>query len=345
MVGIAGTAMNAPVTESTSYEVLKERVGMSVHRVGDTVIKAATNEHNEIALRNEARMLLTLHGLGIAPMLHDYTMGWLDSSRLIQEYIPPGQPIADIEAYRRNCVRLLYILRERGIFHGDLTQYNVHDRDNSPIALDWLQATFTHETLWEPRPRTEDVNALLSLFISRTGDPYRVARRWLAIRDTGVLVPGDTLLDLGCHMGDFCGLAAMDGLVATGVDNNSIRDGLTFARDYWQHGLGMPVSFIESDVFNWVHIKPKDCDTVLMLSMFPYLIRQRGQAVATDFLQQVRAHCRNLFIEIQYHGDGPGPEFLKNDDDCYSYLTSDACGGHPVERVSTIEGRTIWLVH
>jgi hypothetical protein len=85
-------------------------------------------------------------------------------------------------------------------------------------------------------------------------------------------------------------------------------------------------------------------DTVLLLSVWPYIFNRIGIG-ARQLLKRIQ-RAGQLIFETQLYGDGPGPNFLRTDQDVYEMLS----GYGSVERLAQIPvhgrnaARSVWLV-
>jgi hypothetical protein len=135
--------------------------------------------------------------------------------------------------------------------------------------------------------------------------------RWTAIRDA-IEPPllGKVLLDFGCHEGAFVGAAAKAGMTAYGVDRDETA--LVLARARW--GL-LGAHFLCKDIVDLDNFQMLHADVALLLSTWAYIVRDRGAFTGELLIHDLLASIPVLFFETQLWGDGPGPAFLKTDDD------------------------------
>jgi 2-polyprenyl-3-methyl-5-hydroxy-6-metoxy-1,4-benzoquinol methylase len=300
--------------------------GLDVIREAGGIVKIAHTPGDLEGIRNEARMLRLLSGSGFAPELIDEK-----EDRIIEEDLGEGEPIQDGEAFRRNCVRLLWALQQVNIRHGDLTGANIIVKADRPMAIDFQQSNLYSEGPPQKRPLSD------SYFLWRfaanspaeqhpTPDTPRVIRRWLAVLGSlGGLAPdmplrGKMLLDLGCFQGDFCAMAAAEGMRAHGIDTggfNPVENSLERAAALWESMLGTNIGFAPDNILGWPHF---DYDVVLLFSTWSYVLNDYGKERAFDLLARIVGGCGVLFFETQLAGDGPGPDFLVTDDDVANML-------------------------
>ncbi len=287
-------------------------------------------DHNADALKNEARMLDLMEGSGYSPRVLAAVEGMIDQDDLGDTEAP-----TDPELWRRNCVKMLAEIRARGLRHGDLVGSNIITRGNHPYAIDWQEGHLLTEPAPQKQPWSD--SALLMRHIAGTYGPDgqldtpRVARRWGAVlgalgadRDFTLPLKGKTFLDLGCFQGDFVALAAAEGMDALGIDQGGFRSGensIEIGRSTWNEfpfghvGLsnGNIVDYVESGL-------ARSWDVVVMFSTWPYIVKDFTHQTAMSLLHRIIASNEVLFFETQLAGDGPGPEFLRNDSDVKSML-------------------------
>jgi len=336
-------------------ELIAGRPGLEVWRATDGILKIGgwEMERNNIAgLQNEARMLRLMEGTGFAPRLLGEPRlldgEWRHDGRFatLQEDVGPtlknGAIVKDPVRFRRNCIYLLQALRSRGIRHGDLTTTNLALREGDvAVALDWQESRLFDEPGEDKQPHSDSY--LLWQRLAEAGlDEGRIMRRWMAVLadlggDVGTeKLKGKRLLDLGCFQGDFCGLAAAEGMEATGFDADAVS--IAVARGLW----GKVASFECADVTNVSY----GADAVLLFSTWPYVLRNHGPAIAERLLREILAQADRLYFETQLAGDGPGPDFLATDEDVGNYLarfgTARSLVSIPV--AGRAASRTVWMV-
>lgn len=319
-------------------EILKDREGMVVYREGNVVIKAAKDEVNALALSNAYRFHKTLNGFPFMPALVSYVPGQL-SYEFVEE-----DAVTDTELARRNVARMLHILRQRHVIHGDMTAPNLFFRNNQPVVIDWDQAIFTHEPKPQKRPKSDAVHVWPAV-VAKAGDPSRVIRRWLAcLPYLEYYIGWGSFLDLGTHMGDFVALAAAQGFQGRGVDGEHIRPCIQEATALWSH---YGCDFVKYDIVEYLETSIS-YDVIMLFSTWPYIVQQRGEQIAREVLKRCIELSSIFLFEVQLLGDGPGPEFLRNKEDVIALLLS--CGASSVEEVITIKvesreaERTVWEV-
>lgn len=315
--------------------------GMHVYRGARGIMKLAlhvddnyghdTYEANVKALMNEARMLERLAGSGIAPALIERGADWI-----IEEDLGLSEPPQDMELLRRRMVRMVATMRQYGVRHGDLTGPNVILRRDQPQAIDWQEGHVLGEMPPQKSPAT-DSDFLCRYLIGTHGpdgnaDTPRVARRWLAVLGSlggtrlaknpvsNLPLKGKTFMDLGCFQGDFVALAATEGMRAYGLDPGGFRtgeDAIRIGRQLWDGFPFGTVTLIEGDAMKEVRFT---YDVVMMFSTWPYIVQDYGTIAAEALLRRIIEDCGVLFFETQLHGDGPGPDFLKTDEDVEAML-------------------------
>jgi len=343
--------------------------GLEVSHENGVIVKRVTFDgvceadgrlwENKKAIANEARILRILAGSGIAPELieqHD--------DYIVETYIK-AEPVEDGEQFRRNIARLLWTLRHYEIHHDDLTHQNMFVCANStPVAVDFHEAHLYDEPC-PPKHRSPDFFYLLKWAATvaseahPTPDTPRIIRRWFSV--CGSLRDGNsdphrgledkTLLDLGCFQGDFCALAAAEGMHTTGVDGGGFRtgeDSVQIAHALWD-GMHGKMTWRKTDIMD---VTDFNYDAVLLFSTWPYIVQTHGKKAALELLSRImqqlsrRRQGGKLFFETQLYGDGPGPDFLQTEEDVQAML---AQVGTPKELVRVhVAGRpahrTVWEV-
>lgn len=280
---------------------------------------------NVTAIHNEAMMLDAMSGSGHTPELID-----IDDDTLRQEDVGITEAPTDGELWRRHLIWMLAAIRGRGVRHGDLKGNNIITIRNYPWAIDWQESHFIGDVAPQKTPFS-DASLLMqhiegTLDVNNQSDIPRVARRWRAVLGSlgavnGLTLPlkGKVFVDLGCFQGDFVALAAAEGMDATGFDAGGFRQGensIKIGRDHW---AGFPfglVQLIEADI---IDVKGF-CDVAMMFSTWPYVVQQHGKIAAEQLLASVIETAEVFFFECQLYGDGPGPDFLKTDDDIKNML-------------------------
>lgn len=316
MTTVIGGHRKQPTNDGPGLDVIRETRG---------IVKRAYTEGDLIGIRNEARMLKELRGTGFAPELLEE-----GDDYIVQEDLGESQPVRDGEVLRQNATRLLWTLRQHRIRHGDLTGGNIIIKGDRPIAIDFQQSHFFDEPAQDKRKLSDSyflwrVIQSISAELHPTPDSPRIIRRWMAVLGSlggltlGSPLEGKTLLDLGCFQGDFCAMAAAEGMLATGVDRGGFRQGedsINLALSLWAD---------REDVVNFEHLDILDVDSfrydaVLLFSTWAYIHNEYGKEKAFDLLDRIVAQCGTFFFETQLAGDGPGPDFLVTDDDVGNML-------------------------
>ncbi len=312
---------------------------------------------NVSAVHNEAVMLCEMEGSGYTPRFIEI----FDDHVTVQDDLGVGADMPqDGELWRQNLVRMLAMIRSRGLRHGDLRGSNIITRGNHPYAIDWQEAHYLGDVPPQKSPFS-DSHQLMQHIIGTIGptgvaDVPRIARRWGAIlgalgANTNLELPlkGKTFLDLGCFQGDFTALAASEGMVAIGVDQGGFRTGensIDIARQLWEGFPFGELHFHQNNI-NRVHANFA-ADVVIMFSTWSYIIQDFGRGVAEDILREVIAQAGMFFFENQLAGDGPGPAFFPNDDAIQETLYR--LGARAVKDIGTfpVTGRpafrTVWQV-
>ncbi len=280
-------------------------------------------EHNVQAIQNETRMLEAMEGSTFTPMV-------LSSGDdfVVQADAGDSRTPDDMEAYRRNCVKMLATIRARNIRHGDLTGSNIINQGDWPIAIDWQEGHFLDEPAPQKQPFSDSF--LLMRHLEGTlgpdgqADTPRVARRWRAIlgdlaAQFNFTLPlrDKTFLDLGCFQGDFVALAAAEGMTAVGIDAGGFRSGensIEIGYKLWRDFPFGKLSLANMDIMNIkdYRIKPPELnDVTMMFSTWPYIVNHYGMPKAWRALSDITKATHVLYFETQLHGDGPGIEAIK----------------------------------
>lgn len=176
--------------------------------------------------------------------------------------------------------------------------------------------------------------------ISRNEHNTRAAQQWEII-SRAVDFRGKRVIDLGCGYGDLVYRAmTADAEYVRGVDKDlsPIPE-----RQLWDDERTLRASFelIDLDEFvagGWGFTPP--FDVAVCMSVLPYLRDLRAA------LGWMAARFPTSIIECQYWGDGPGPAFIRSDDDMRELLRRswayvEMLGGTFVKDRGAI--RSIWL--
>jgi len=320
-------------------KVLSERSGMRVVLNSGVVTKYALDEANLAGINNAYRFYKALSDTKYVPKNAVLSDNILRTEYVEEQYVNDN---TFHENFRRECIRLIFELRNRGIWHGDLTSYNYIIRDNVPVVIDWDQSNFVFEDMMQKRPKT-DAYHLYKTIPDKTGDVNRIMRRWLVIRDYMEPYKGwGKVVDLGTYQGDTAALAQSEFFFSTGVDIQQMRTiCIQEAKEMWEpYGC----RFVEKDIVDF------DCtpyDIAIMFSTWAYIVRDHGKEIALKTLQRIINQVDMLFFETQLLGDGPGPEFLKTDDDTKRMLSEYASVVEPLITIPVYDRealRTTWLV-
>ena len=316
-------------------------VGMHVFRGPQGIMKKAlhvkNNQGRDVyranvkALMNEARLLEHLADSDIAPKLYGRGDGWI-----LQEDVGVSEKPQDMEANRRHMVRMVATMRQYGVRHGDLTGPNVIVHDDVPKAIDWQEGHLLGEIPPQKSPSTD--SDFLGRYLAGTLGPDgncdtpRVGRRWLAVLGSlgatllqkspvsNLPLKGKTFMDLGCFQGDFVALAATEGMDAHGLDPGGFRSGedaIEIGRQLWS---GFPFGGITLWKGSVWDTERYPYDVVMMFSTWAYLVQQAGREEAENLLGRIVRDCGVFFFETQLYGDGPGPDFLRTDEDVEAML-------------------------
>ncbi len=308
---------------------------------------------NETAIHNEAMMLDVMRGSGFTPDLID-----IDDGVLTQSDVGLTEPPTDAETWRQAIVSMLAGIRARGLRHGDLKGANIITRQNKPWAIDWQESHGLNDVAPQRAPLSDSYMLMQhiegTLDIDGRFDIPRVARRWrtvldgLGARAIGLPLKGKTFLDLGCFQGDFVALAAAEGMNATGIDAGGFRVGensIEIGKELWK---GFPFGSIGLVQYDIASAPRPEFDVTMMFSTWPYIVQDYGRPKAEMVLSDLIEYSGVLFFETQLHGDGPGPEFFKTDEDVEAELRF--LGGNDIKALATFQvsgrpgRRTVWRV-
>lgn len=333
--------------------------GLTVYRTPEGIRKVVEGdvlrEENLAGLHNEARLLRVLSGMRIAPALFDEAPTWILEEDLqrpsLQQLVETGALVQNGERFRRNCTKLLAMMRKARVRHGDLTAPNIIiDAEDRPIAVDWQQSHLYDEPMQDKHHFSDSyllwrAAVQVGSVSEPTPDTPRVIRRWLMVlADLGgtvgiTEVEGRRLLDLGCFQGDFCGMAAAEGMIATGVDQGGFNpevDSIEVARELWPD-----CTFVRANI---TELSDYSADAVLLFSTWVYVLRDHGRAVADALIANIVRQTDRLYFETQLFGDGPGADFHQTDADVRNYLAQfgrvEALGSVPVTGRNAY--RTVW---
>lgn len=309
---------------------------------------------NVSAVNNEAAMLCEMDG-AFAPRFLDI----LDDHVTVQEDVGVSEAPLDAEVWRQNLVRMLVTIRAQGLRHGDLRGSNIITRGNQPFAIDWQEAHYIGDVPPQKSPYSDSMFLMQHIIgsVGPTGaaDVPRVARRWGAIlgalgATTNLELPlkGKSFLDLGCFQGDFCALAASEGMDAFGVDQGGFRTGensIEIARQLWDGFPFGSLTFKQHNISEWPSYV---ADVVMMFSTWSYIVQDFGQNKAEELLYEIIDEAGVFFFENQLAGDGPGPAFLREDEDIRAMMfrlgatTVKVIGTFPV--TGRPASRTVWMI-
>lgn len=327
--------------------ILRKRKGMLVQKTEDgLLLKKSFNVKEAEWLKNSWRFLQAMKHTGFAP----YPRG-IEIPKNAPEHVHvrmdfiEANPITDKMTALRQGLHLLLTLRMKEIVHGDLTDVNVIWSNNIPVAIDWDQSNFA---ICEARPQKrpkDDATHFYPVILKRAGDPSRLLRRWMAVREHIKYYRGwGTFLDIGTHKGETVAMAKIDGFIPYGIDNETIRPCIDIANEWWgRYGC----HFTVWDALNFAALGNKRYNVISMLSTWPY-IYNKNNIDGIDILKECVERSDIFVFETQLCGDGPGPEFLKTKDDVIQLLKGQ--GAKSVEEAITIpvDGRdaerTTWIV-
>ncbi len=318
-------------------------LGLDVIREGGIIRKVAQKRDGEDryplnveAIKNEARFLRVMDHSGFTPTMLAEGEDWI-----VQTDLGNTQEMKDGEVFRRNCIKLLWTLRRRGVRHGDLTgPMNVMCINDWPWVVDWQEAHLIGDPAPQKNPFSDShllwrTIAGTTSCISQQYDTPRVARRWLAVLGhlgatyhLALPLQGKTFVDLGCFQGDFSAMAATERMQALGIDQGGFRTGensIAIAEEHWDYMRRPPsphvsIAFRQGNIVYFVEAARVDHDVAIMFSTWSYIVQDFGKAKASAILGRVISDAGVVFFENQLHGDGPGPDFFKTDEDIAAFL-------------------------
>lgn len=306
--------------------LLKDQANVTTHRGADgRILKTAKNNIGIAQLSNEAAFLITMATTGYVAKLLGYLGPEEAPTSIFIEDLGDSGVVNDTDAILTDAINILASLRKRRVYHGDLTAPNLIFRGDKLYLIDFAEAIDLDgpPTRQPKRPEPDWFHMLQAA--QAHGDPRRIIRRWLAIRESlgTASLQGKSLMDFGCHEGYMVALAAADGASALGWDSDQIACGN--ARTRWAE-LPMtekqfPLTFLHHDLDYFRRHETKSYDIALCLSTYPYLIQNVGEEKARLFLAKIVSTFGVLFFEAQSSGDGPGPAFWKDQNDVGEYLT------------------------
>lgn len=283
------------------------------------------------------KYLESLAPYGFVPLPIDYTNGVL-ITEFIEEQLPTE--LEDRRELIINSARVLRTLRLLGIKHGDLTRPNIIVSNTKPYIIDWFESSPMGEDKKRPEP---DAYHFLRAIKEISGDPSRVLQRWIHMRDYLPDPAEGYFLDLGAYRGDMCYMAASEGFASHAVEiRNDVYE--EDEQDVYFHFGHMMREFVYDAIpyfkEQWGEVPAVIC----MQSAYPYLREQcEHPSEANYIISRCIAQSKVFFFETQLYGDGPGPVFLKTDDDVVKLLKT--CANHvdvdkesvTVEKVVTVE--------
>ena len=280
-------------------------------------------------IKNELRFLQVLSKTGYVPKVEGYGVDYIDMELLSID----GRCIDEVE-FARNAARALKTLRVNKIVHGDLTYRNIIIRNDIPIVIDFAESRFSYENNVKDKRCEGDYYHFWRAISRFSPDTTRRLRRWICIRDNLV---GQSIIDLGCFEGDFCGFAHSEGMNASGIDKDIFA--IHRALDIWPG-----VAFSIGDITTSLYL---NASNILLMDVFPYIVNQYGWEIASDLMFKCVNLSDALFFETQLFGDGPGPREFLNDSDVEKYLIQ---FGKKVESILTLTVpgretfRTLWKI-
>jgi len=147
-------------------------------------------------------------------------------------------------------------------------------------------------------------------------------RAWdmFSIMVTAYDFSGSRIIDIGCGYGDILAYAARNGasyLVGIDFDEACLRLTGNKLNGAVSDGYSINYRLEREDINDWIMwawMDGEHFDVAICTSVIPYL---RDKYSALLLMSMIADHS---IIEMQYYGDGPGPEFIKNDVDMEKWL-------------------------
>lgn len=307
---------------------LKDQAHMTTHRGADKrILKTAKDEIGRQHISNESMFLGMMATSGYVPKVVGYLGSEQGVTSIFLEDLGDTQPVTDTDALLTHATHLLGHLHQRGIWHGDLTAPNIIIRDDKPHAIDFAESRFLDAAKMNVIPKRPEPDWFhLLQAMEHHGDPRRIIRRWLAIRESlgTASLEGKTVVDFGCHEGYMVALASADGANTIGWDIDQIT--CAKARDRWvdmpKSKRQFPLMFLHLDIDQVRRqVFRKRLDVSLLLSTYPYMIEQLTEEKARLVLARIVQLSDVVFFEAQSSGDGSGPAFWKDQAAVGEYLT------------------------
>ena len=301
--------------------LLKDQAHVTTHRGADNrILKTAKDSTGVWHLFNETAFLAMMAKSGYVPKLLDYIGTEGAPTSIFLEDLGDTEPVTDNDVVLTHAIHLLSWLRTSRVRHGDLTAPNMIIRNDKPYVIDFSEAIDMDapQTRKPKRPEPDWFHLLQA--IQHHGDPRRIIRRWLAIRESLGFdsLENKRMIDFGCHEGYMVALAAADGANAIGFDKDDFV--CKAANDRWKGLYQKQTYFVNQDVVRWMP-SAIEGDFALCMSTYPYLIQDHGEPWSRVFLANMIVAFDAVFFEAQSSGDGPGPAFWPDQNAVGEYLT------------------------
>jgi hypothetical protein len=225
--------------------------------------------------------------------------------------------ITNEEEWFNHYEKVLLVLNDSNIIHGDLTMYNIIPNNNKPYIIDFSEAIFNTENKNPKRPEPDSILLFRNMIYHFENKKYpvfynsRVPEIWYHIKKTLSKNNKLTFIDLGCGMGDLS--------IRTMIDYNYtgilVEKELMLINDIIKktQNLSLPYIMENMDILNFIK-QNKKANIMYCCSVLPYFTKEEQQSI-------LKYMCNNSdvsYIEIQYYLDGPGT--IKNDDECKTVL-------------------------
>ena len=294
---------------------------MKTKRKDKLFFKQAETDTEEHFIQRHHQFLNLFSGRHIAPVSYGYDGEWW-----VEEFVE-DESVTEESTFLYGCVHLLNALKSNFVIHGDLTRHNIRVRNNLPIAIDFHESTREGEDL--PVKRKEgDPYWLWHAAEELSPDTTRRIRRWRAIRPYLQDHAFGVFADYGANSGAFVSMAQAEGLSMLCIGYERDPEAVEAGRVFCQ--------MVQKDIMDFdIHLG--HASTGVLMSVYPYIAHEYGRDHARAQLRLLIDKSDQFFFETQLHGDGPGLEEHKSDDDVESFLNGLMSGTtKKVEKLVTV---------